>query len=291
MRKPVNVTVLVLAIASLLVGFLNCGVQKSLVKELNNKSSCKIPDMLPVFANGFHQYLRGNQCVDCHSDGPRNFAATDTITAFNAFVIRGPDKLLAEMSSDASHNNIATAPHIEPIRKLRDEWVKAQSNIICTNGDEISQQSAKIDVFVDSGMGRNIVRSELLEQDEFGNKYMKEWETLEWDIDGVPGGKIKADIKVNVGRLGTPTSYSVTNLSIKNPNVSVKIINIQILLNGSDYGVTTFGGVDADVPPSDNYQQLNPGASEALYTKDLSVDEDYSNDDAWTIEAETFEIY
>ncbi|MCJ8275434.1 MAG: hypothetical protein HRT44_13600, partial [Bdellovibrionales bacterium] len=87
-----------------------------------------------------------------------------------------------------------------------------------------------------------------------------------------------------------PTHYQVRNPRIINPNQGVRIKGMRIFLNGDNFLVTTFEGLDIEINSGTTEQELDPGSADAVFLKDDEIDI-YDNTDEWSITFDSIETF
>lgn len=136
-----------LALGTLTLSYNNCAMKAEVAPGDENKtesSSVSTPssgedlcedDLLRVFANGYHKFLKEN-CSVCHSTGPGKgrFANADAKIALEDFSQIGYSKVSTNATS-STHNPPYSGPqHIQTVNDLKFGWQKGQEDFARCKG-------------------------------------------------------------------------------------------------------------------------------------------------------------
>ncbi|MCB0378629.1 MAG: hypothetical protein KDD33_09070 [Bdellovibrionales bacterium] len=281
-----------------LMAYQNCGSTHSSTVNLSSLG-CKA-DMVPVFADGYHKFLKANSCNNCHDLGGAGsgaFAQSDAFAAYQAFTApgRGPSGIESKIKGGHQGYNFSTME--TELSNLKAQWDQANADKTCSGG--AGETEAKTLIFFEDtdvlGYGKKRVRVTTSGGvTKIAPDFQKK-QTIEFSLEGgsinpsLPGAKLSIDVEVFYeSDFFYPTHYLVSNPKILTPTQAIHIDGLTILLNGDPHLVTTYQGVNMNLEAGPESQSLDPGGAAAVFMK--SDDESYDNSDTWSIQIENLTL-
>lgn len=209
-------------------------------------------DLRAIFQQTYQPFLVNN-CNSCHSvggPGRGSFADDDLDTAFDEFLLRGPD-LVGERAVDPNHRPPFSGPHLsDEEANLRTQWDSLSAQTSCQSVDA-DDNDLSDDPLPEGGQFKTT--EQVLSLDPSN-------QTLLWNLErdivlpentSYSGAQLSVDIQVMTSDTGE-TSYLFSQPILTAGDSALHIAFVEIYINGELINsASTFRGINRYIPSND----------------------------------------